>query len=119
MALLNPRWVANFTRLTEEPDPAKPGGFSEFRATFGGLFLFLHLMAFVLILATAKGSAILTIMTIIPIAAAWIGAGFGRTLSLVLDKAQNRSSNHVIKFIALEYATGLAMMAPMLQFMGG
>ena len=117
MALFNPRWVAGFLHLTEDPDPLKPGGFSEFRATFGGLFLFLHMMAFVLILATQSGRPILTIMIVTPIAAAWIGAGFGRMLSYILDKEKNRSSAHVLKFMALEYVSGLAIMAPMLQFM--
>ena len=42
-ALLAPKWAAGVVRLAPDPDPEKPGGFSEFRATYGGLLLLIHL----------------------------------------------------------------------------
>ena len=34
-ALLQPHWIANVLKL--QADPTRPGGFAEFRASFGGL----------------------------------------------------------------------------------
>ena len=42
-ALVNPRWAAWLVRL--QPDPARPGGAGEFRATYGGLFFAVHALA--------------------------------------------------------------------------
>ncbi|MEX1249835.1 MAG: hypothetical protein WEA77_01385, partial [Hyphomonas sp.] len=47
-ALFVPNWAAGVVRL--QPDPERPGGYSEFRATYGGLLLLLHMTAFVLVL---------------------------------------------------------------------
>jgi hypothetical protein len=38
-ALLNPKWAARLVRLREDE---QGGGFAEFRATYGGVFLGLH-----------------------------------------------------------------------------
>jgi hypothetical protein len=39
-ALFAPDWAAGVVRL--KADPEKPGGYSEFRATYGGLLLLTH-----------------------------------------------------------------------------
>ena len=39
-AMFSPAWASRIVRLVEDPDPLRPGGYSEFRATYGGLFLF-------------------------------------------------------------------------------
>lgn len=51
-ALFAPDWAARTVRLVPDPAPAMSGGYSEFRATYGGLFLFSHLMTLVLVLNT-------------------------------------------------------------------
>ena len=49
-SLLFPSWAAGVVRLVADPDPAKPGGFSEFRATYGGLLLLIHLSVLIMML---------------------------------------------------------------------
>jgi len=116
VSLINPAWGANVVRLQADPDPLKPGGYSEFRATYGGLFLMLHLMALLLTLQIPRVGT--DILVLAPIAAAWIGAGLGRTISLVLDRSQNREAGLIPIWIPMEILLGLAIFAPFLQLMG-
>lgn len=110
-ALLIPSWAAGVVRLVEDPNPEKPGGFSEFRATYGGLLLLIHLSVLVILL---QGSLELTykVFALFPVAMGWIGAGFGRTLSLLLDKKQNRSNGLIPVWIPMELVLGLMILAP-------
>jgi len=57
-------------------------------------------------------------LVLAPIAAAWIGAGLGRTLSLILDREQNREAGLIPVWIPVEILMGLAVFAPFLQLMG-
>ena len=119
MGMLSPAWMARIVRLVEDPDPDKPGGFSEFRATFGGLFMFSHMMTAALLLTVSQSEVnVLSVLVVLPLAAGWIGAAFGRTLSLLLDKQKNRSSGMIPVWIPMEFLSGLAIAAPILQFMG-
>lgn len=110
-ALLVPSWAAGVVRLVADPDPDKPGGFSEFRATYGGLLLLIHLSVLIILL---QGSLDLTykIFALFPVAMGWIGAGFGRTLSLLLDKEQNRANGLIPVWIPMELILGLMILAP-------
>ena len=112
-ALINPRWAAGVVRLQADLDPLKPGGYSEFRATYGGLFLMLHLMALVLVWHLPKVQT--DILVLAPLSAAWIGAGFGRTVSLFMDRDENRGAGLIPVWIPTEFALGLAIFAPFLQ----
>lgn len=114
-ALISPKWAAGVVRLQADPDPLKPGGYSEFRATYGGLLLLLHLMAFVMVWHLPKTQT--DILVLAPLAAAWIGAGFGRTVSLFLDKEENRAPGMIPIWIPMEFALGLAIFAPFLQLL--
>lgn len=110
-ALLLPSWAAGVVRLVEDPDPTKPGGFSEFRATYGGLLLLIHVSVLVILL---QGQLALTykIFALFPVAMGWIGAGLGRLLSLVLDKERNRENGLIPVWIPMELALGFAILAP-------
>ena len=110
-ALLVPSWAAGVVRLVADPDPDKPGGFSEFRATYGGLLLLIHLSVLIILL---QDSLDLTykIFALFPVAMAWIGAGLGRTVSLLMDKEENRENGLIPVWIPLELALGLAILAP-------
>ena len=119
MTMLSPAWMARIVRLVEDPDPDRPGGFSEFRATFGGLFMFSHMMTAALLLTVSQSEVnLLSVLVVLPLAAGWIGAAFGRTLSLLLDKQKNRGSGMIPVWIPMEFLSGLAIAAPILQFMG-
>ncbi|MEP1598583.1 MAG: hypothetical protein ABJM18_09525 [Hyphomonas sp.] len=117
-AMFSPAWASKIVRLVEDPDPLRPGGYSEFRATYGGLFLFSHLMAAVLILNLGSAEPdILTTLVVLPLAAGWIGAGIGRLMSLVFDRTKNREAGLIPVWIPMEIILGLAIAAPFLQFL--
>jgi Domain of unknown function (DUF4345) len=110
-ALLVPSWAAGVVRLVADPSEDKPGGYSEFRATYGGLLLMIHLSVLVILL---QGELALTykIFALFPVAMGWIGAGLGRLLSLMLDKTENRQNGLIPVWIPMELALGFAILAP-------
>ena len=110
-SLFAPKWAAGVVRLVADPDPEKPGGFSEFRATYGGLLLLIHLSA--LIILMQDGLALpYKVFAIFPVAMGWLGAGIGRLLSLLMDKAENRENGLIPVWIPMELALGFAILAP-------
>ncbi|MEM9738460.1 MAG: hypothetical protein AAF829_01220 [Pseudomonadota bacterium] len=110
-SLVSPAWAAGVVRLVE--DPEKPGGYSEFRATYGGLLLMTHGVALYLFLT---GDAILGAIIALPLAAGWFGAAIGRTTSLLLDMEKLRSPAMNPTWIATELILGLAIAAPLLHY---
>ena len=111
-ALIAPKWAQGVVRLVPDPAPEKPGGFSEFRATYGGLLFFLHVTALVVLLQVG---GIIAILSIMPVATGWLGAGFGRSISYLIDMKQNRAAGMIPVWIPLEFALGLAIASPVLQ----
>ncbi len=110
-SLFVPKWAAGVVRLVADPDPEKPGGFSEFRATYGGLLLLLHLTVLIILLQDQLAMTY-KVFALFPVAMAWIGAGLGRTVSLLMDKVENRENGLIPVWIPLELALGLAILAP-------
>lgn len=115
--LLDPKWAARLVRL--QPDE-QGGGFAEFRATYGGVFLGLHAVAFVLTMnwilygeapvgTTAVGAAA-------AIAAAWFGAAFGRAVSMLRDGTRTRFNELSAVF---ELAVAAAIGAPWFVWLAG
>lgn len=98
-ALIDPKWAARFVRLKADE---QGGGFAEFRATYGGVFLGLHAVTlfmslkylmggeFVLGVAAAGGCAALS--------AGWAGAAFGRAIAIVRDKADTQFNRFSVVF---------------------
>ena len=118
-ALFAPKWAAGVVRLVADPDPDKPGGFSEFRATYGGLLFMAHMTAIVILFQLTNNDEfsvkLMKVFTLLPIAAGWIGAGFGRTMSLILDRAENRDKGLIPVWIPMELALGIAIALPIFQ----
>jgi hypothetical protein len=110
-AMFAPKWAAGAVRLVADPDPAKPGGFSEFRATYGGLLLLIHLSAMIILLQPHLNLTY-KIFALFPVSMGWFGAGMGRLLSLLMDKQENRASGMIPVWIPLEFALGLAILSP-------
>lgn len=108
--LANPQWAATSVRLQADPD--RPGGFAEFRATFGGTLAGLHLMALAIVFLFPASVAMAALAVM---AAGWFGAALGRSASLVLDrdKAVNPSLNW--KLVGLEIIVGLALIVPVVH----
>ncbi|WP_353256576.1 hypothetical protein [Hyphomonas sp.] len=112
-ALFAPDWAAGVVRL--KADPEKPGGYSEFRATYGGLLLLTHLTSFILVL---HSPASISVVAALPMAMGWFGAAIGRTLSMVLDRDKGGDAKIIPIWMSTEIALGLAIAAPILQFLG-
>jgi hypothetical protein len=116
-ALIDPHWAARFVRL--KPDD-RGGGFAEFRATYGGVFLALHAIALLLSLRyLLAGGALVGVVAAgacAAIAAAWAGAAFGRVVAMWRDDVDTRF-NRVSALV--ETAMALAIAAPWLAWMVG
>ncbi len=111
-ALLVPEWASGVVRL--KADPAKGGGYSEFRATYGGLLLMVHGVALVIVLMTPAAGSVLVVM---PIAAGWLGAALGRIVALTFDRAKLGNAKIIPIWMATEVGLALAIGAPVLQFL--
>lgn len=111
-ALLVPEWASGVVRL--KADPAKGGGYSEFRATYGGLLLMVHGVALVIVLMTPAAGSVLVVM---PIAAGWLGAAIGRIVALIFDRAKLGNTKIIPIWMATEVGLALAIGAPVLQFL--
>jgi uncharacterized membrane protein YeaQ/YmgE (transglycosylase-associated protein family) len=94
-AMFNPSWASRLVRLV--PAECKVEGQSEFRATYGGLFLLGHAFAGWALLADQPGSE----MASAALAAGWVGSGIGRLISIVLDKAASPVNWFNVLFEAL------------------
>lgn len=108
-ALIDPEWAAKFVRLKADE---QGGGFAEFRATYGGVFLGLHLVALVFTLFFLLGGeyviGVCATGATAAIAAGWAGAAFGRVIAMWRDGADtsfNRMSAGVE--IAMAFAIGM------------
>ena len=104
-ALFDPHWAAKFVRL--KPDE-RGGGFAEFRATYGGVFLLLHLAALAFTLFYLMGGeyviGVAATGASAAIAAGWAGSALGRAIAIWRDKADtkfNRMSAGVEAAMAL------------------
>jgi hypothetical protein len=90
-ALIDPRWAAKFVRLKEDE---QGGGFAEFRATYGGVFLFLHLIALLFTAIYLWGGeyviGVCAVGATAAISAGWAGSALGRVLSMWRDHADTK-----------------------------
>lgn len=109
--LLDPHWAARLVRLQE----SGPGGFSEFRATFGGLFLASQAAGLALLGALLSGAGEparwAALGAIAVCGAMWLGTGIARIVSLVLDRAD--TPFHRVA-VGLELVMGVAILLPWL-----
>jgi hypothetical protein len=94
--LLDPQWAQKLVRL--QPD-AQGGGFAEFRAVYGGVFLGLHGLALCFVLAwifvgqTTMGAVAIGATAVI--SASWFGAALGRLLSMLRDGGTQTKFNQL------------------------
>lgn len=104
--LVDPGWAARLVRLREDE---QGGGFAEFRAMYGGLFVGLHAVALYLVTRWMLGgdvtTGVLASGACAAVSASWAGAAFGRGVSIWRDKGAdtpfNRSSALVEAGVAL------------------
>jgi len=108
--LLDPKWAARFVRLQADE---QGGGFAEFRATYGGVFLGLHAVALLMTLKYLTGGAAVIGVAATGAAAAlgagWAGAAFGRVIAIWRDGADTKFNR---LSAGVEAAMALAIGAP-------
>jgi hypothetical protein len=109
-ALYDPKWASRFVRL--KPDE-QGGGFAEFRATYGGVFLCVHAVALIVTLMYVSAGEYVVGVAATGAAAAlgagWAGASGGRVLAMLLDGADTKFNR---LSAAVEAAMALAIAAP-------
>jgi hypothetical protein len=113
--LVDPKWAARLVRLKEDE---QGGGFAEFRATYGGVFLGLHAAAlFFTVQWLTGGEAVIGAMAAGAagaIAVGWAGAAFGRAISIWRDPGANTGFNKVS--IGVESAMAVLIGGPWLAW---
>lgn len=113
--LINPRWAAGIVRLRD--DPEKPGGFAEFRGTYGGLFFATHAFALVLMACVALEieafAGVPTYWTALGTVGVcglvWLGTAVGRVAAIALDGAGTRYNQASVIF---EIVLGALIVTP-------
>jgi hypothetical protein len=109
---LDPKWAGRLVGLQAAPE--KPEGFSELRATYGGLFAGAHLASLALCLGAIFIPALVSyaLGACAVLAFAWIGTAKGRVWSLLLDPIPRTA--FAWGSVGFEAALGLAFAAPWL-----
>jgi hypothetical protein len=109
-ALFDPKWAARFVRLKADE---QGGGFAEFRATYGGVFLGVHAIALIMTLMYVSAGEYVVGVAATGAAAAlgagWAGSSGGRVLAMLLDGADTKFNR---LSAAVEAALALAIAAP-------
>ena len=113
IAFVRPHVIANTLRLQADPD--RPGGYAEFRASFGGIFVMIHMTAFVFSMHLQQINPNLVVFVVAPIAMAWFGAAAGRCVSMVLDTEENGEGGINRYWVMLEVVVGLLISATFAQ----
>ena len=104
-SMLKPEWGSRTVGL--RPIEGNREGISEFRASYGGMFLFGHLVT--VILLWYLDQMVSPIVTI-PLAAAWVGAGTGRLISIWKDAGANTRQNWI--WVGFEMTMGILIVLP-------
>jgi hypothetical protein len=116
-SLLVPRWGASVVRL--QPDPRWKGGWSEFRASYGGAFLLGHAAVVLTFLMRAQAGDAALMGTGFAMGALWIGMAIGRVVSMIVDDpAHNTRTGYNYAAVVFELAMGVALWAPFLAHIG-
>ncbi|HET9229746.1 MAG TPA: hypothetical protein VFO00_00570 [Vitreimonas sp.] len=109
-ALYDPKWASRFVRLKADE---QGGGFAEFRATYGGVFLGVHAIALIMTLMYVSAGEYVVGVAATGAAAAlgagWAGSSGGRVLAMLLDGADTKFNR---LSAAVEAAMALAIAAP-------
>lgn len=111
-ALYDPEWAAKFVRLKADE---QGGGQAEFRATYGGVFLALHLVALAFTLLYLRSGAYVVGVTATgagaAVAAGWAGSAFGRGIAIWRDGADTKFNR---MSVGVEAAMAFAIAMPWL-----
>ena len=108
-ALIDPAWAARLVRL--RPDD-QGGGFAQFRATYGGLFLASHAAALFFTMRWIIGGqqllGVFAAGAAAALAGAWGGAAIGRAYALYSDRTLITPFNRLCLMVEGALAFGIA-----------
>ena len=117
-SLISPAWGASVVRL--QPMADRPGGWAEFRASYGGGLLLLHGAVLLGIAMREQAGMASVVAAGFAAGAAWLGMAIGRTVSMLADHARHGTRTGYNLFsVGFELVIGLALMAPWLGHIGG
>jgi len=116
LSLIRPRWGAGVVRLT--PETERPGGWAEFRASYGGALFLLHGAVLLTLAMSGQAGEGSVIGASFAAACYWIGMGLGRIVSLVADASKGVRTGYNVFGTAFELAVGIALLAPFLNHLG-
>ena len=118
LSLAVPSWGASVVRL--QPCSERPGGWAEFRASYGGMFLALHGAVLLSIAMSAQAGMASVIASGFAAGAAWFGMAVGRLVSIVLDHDDRGTrTSYNIASTGFELVMAGALMAPFISHLGG
>lgn len=107
-SMLKPSWGSKTVGLT--PIAGHKEGVSEFRATFGGMLFFGHLITLV---ALWMLDQMIAPIMVLPLAAGWCGSGLGRMLSIWKDEGAATRQNWI--WVGFEIGLGVIISLPFLM----
>ena len=117
-SLLVPRWGASVVRL--QPDPRWKGGWSEFRASYGGALFLGHAAVLLTYVMQAQAGVGALMGASFAMGAYWIGMMIGRIVSIITDHDQHQTrTGYNAASVVFESLLGLALWAPFLAHLGG
>ncbi|MBI1235805.1 MAG: hypothetical protein GC188_03880 [Alphaproteobacteria bacterium] len=117
-SLLVPRWGATVVRL--QPDPRWRGGWSEFRASYGGAFFLGHAAILLTFVMQAQAGMAALMGTSFAMGAFWMGMALGRIVSMAADHGQYQTrTGYNAAAVVFESLMGLALWVPFLAHLGG
>ncbi|MBL4538393.1 MAG: hypothetical protein JKP96_06950 [Oceanicaulis sp.] len=116
-ALIVPRWAQSVVRLA--PDPRWKGGWSEFRASYGGALLLLHAAVLLTIAMSFQAGAGAVMGASFAASCYWLGMVIGRALSMLTDAEQETRTSYNAMALGFELVMAGALGAPFLSHLGG
>lgn len=115
--LIMPRWAQSIVRLA--PDPRWQGGWSEFRANYGGALFLLHAAVLLTLIMSFQAGAGAVMGASFAASLYWLGMVIGRALSMVTDAEHETRTSYNAMALGFELVMAGALGAPFLSHLGG
>lgn len=116
LSFVRPRWGANVVRLSARDD--RPGGWAEFRASYGLGFAALHASVLLTLAMSGQAGEGSVIGASFACAVYWVGMGLGRVTSMALDGAEGTRTGYNVFGTGFELVLGAMLLAPFLGHLG-